>query len=58
VLTRKNSLNTDIIACLAEQICRLHDRGIKVIFLSYGPMGIRELTTTKFVAWGSGQIRI
>ena len=25
---------------------------------AYGPMGIRELTTTKFVAWGSGQIRI
>ncbi len=24
---------------------------------AYGPMGIRELTTTKFVAWGSGQIR-
>jgi glutamate-5-semialdehyde dehydrogenase len=25
---------------------------------AYGPMGIRELTTTKFVAWGAGQIRI
>ncbi len=25
---------------------------------AYGPMGIKELTTTKFVAWGSGQIRI
>lgn len=25
---------------------------------AYGPMGIRELTTTKFVAWGSGQIRV
>jgi glutamate-5-semialdehyde dehydrogenase len=24
---------------------------------AYGPMGIRELTTTKFVAWGTGQIR-
>jgi glutamate-5-semialdehyde dehydrogenase len=24
---------------------------------AYGPMGIRELTTTKFVAWGAGQIR-
>ncbi len=24
---------------------------------AYGPMGIRELTTTKFVAWGSGQVR-
>lgn len=24
---------------------------------AYGPMGIRELTTTKFVAWGKGQIR-
>jgi glutamate-5-semialdehyde dehydrogenase len=24
---------------------------------AYGPMGIRELTTTKFVAWGNGQIR-
>jgi glutamate-5-semialdehyde dehydrogenase len=24
---------------------------------AYGPMGIRELTTTKFVAWGEGQIR-
>lgn len=24
---------------------------------AYGPMGIKELTTTKFVAWGSGQIR-
>lgn len=25
---------------------------------AYGPMGIKELTTTKFVAWGNGQIRI
>ena len=25
---------------------------------AYGPMGIKELTTTKFVAWGDGQIRI
>ena len=25
---------------------------------AYGPMGIKELTTTKFVAWGEGQIRI
>ncbi len=24
---------------------------------AYGPMGIKELTTTKFVGWGSGQIR-
>ena len=24
---------------------------------AYGPMGIKELTTTKFVAWGNGQIR-
>lgn len=24
---------------------------------AYGPMGIKELTTTKFVAWGQGQIR-
>lgn len=24
---------------------------------AYGPMGIKELTTTKFVAWGSGQVR-
>ncbi len=24
---------------------------------AYGPMGIKELTTTKFVAWGEGQIR-
>jgi len=24
---------------------------------AYGPMGIRELTTTKFVAWGTGQTR-
>ncbi len=24
---------------------------------AYGPMGIKELTTTKFVAWGDGQIR-
>ncbi len=24
---------------------------------AYGPMGIRELTTTKFVAWGTGQVR-
>ncbi len=24
---------------------------------AYGPMGIKELTTTKFVAWGKGQIR-
>ncbi|MEX1299066.1 MAG: glutamate-5-semialdehyde dehydrogenase [Desulfotignum sp.] len=24
---------------------------------AYGPMGIRELTTAKFVAWGAGQIR-
>ncbi len=25
---------------------------------AYGPMGIKELTTTKFVAWGEGQIRV
>ena len=25
---------------------------------AYGPMGIKELTTTKFVAWGDGQIRV
>ena len=24
---------------------------------AYGPMGVRELTTAKFVAFGSGQIR-
>lgn len=24
---------------------------------AYGPMGIKELTTTKFVAWGNGQVR-
>ena len=24
---------------------------------AYGPMGLKELTTTKFVAWGSGQVR-
>ncbi|WDP92027.1 MAG: glutamate-5-semialdehyde dehydrogenase [Desulfobacter sp.] len=24
---------------------------------AYGPMGIKELTTTKFVAWGDGQVR-
>ncbi|MCG8632313.1 MAG: glutamate-5-semialdehyde dehydrogenase [Desulfobacterales bacterium] len=24
---------------------------------AYGPMGIKELTTTKFVAWGQGQVR-
>jgi glutamate-5-semialdehyde dehydrogenase len=24
---------------------------------AYGPMGVKELTTTKFVAWGEGQIR-
>ena len=24
---------------------------------AYGPMGLKELTTTKFVAWGRGQIR-
>ena len=45
VLTRKNSLNTDIIACLADQICQLYERGIKVILVSSGAMaaGVTKL---------------
>ena len=25
---------------------------------AYGPMGVRELTTTKFVVFGQGQVRV
>ncbi|MEH0018410.1 MAG: glutamate 5-kinase [Desulfobacter sp.] len=38
VLTRKNSLNIDIINSIAAQICTLHDKGIEVILVSSGAM--------------------
>jgi glutamate 5-kinase len=49
VLTRKNSLNTDIIASLSGQICRLYDRGIQVILVSSGAMaaGVTKLGLSK-----------
>ena len=45
VLTKNNSLNIDIINTLADQICRLHDRGIQVILVSSGAMaaGVKKL---------------
>jgi glutamate 5-kinase len=49
VLTRKNSLNIDIIASLSDQICRLCDRGIQVILVSSGAMaaGVTKLGLSK-----------
>ncbi|MCG8619331.1 MAG: glutamate 5-kinase [Desulfobacterales bacterium] len=38
VLTRKNSLNLDIINGIANQICALHDKGLEVILVSSGAM--------------------
>ena len=38
VLTKGNSLNKEIIAAIANQICHLHDRGLEVILVSSGAM--------------------
>jgi glutamate 5-kinase len=49
VLTKNNSLNTDIIADLSDQICRLYDKGIQVILVSSGAMaaGVTKLGLPK-----------
>ena len=49
VLTRKNSLNIDIINSIASQICLLHDRGIEVILVSSGAMaaGVKKIGQKK-----------
>lgn len=38
VLTRRNSLNLDIINAIASQICTLHDKGLEIILVSSGAM--------------------
>lgn len=38
VLTKKNSLNLDVINSIANQICALHDKGLEVILVSSGAM--------------------
>ncbi len=45
VLTRKNSLNIDIINSVARQISVLHDRGLEVILVSSGAMaaGVKKM---------------
>ncbi|HCY87243.1 MAG TPA: glutamate 5-kinase [Desulfobacteraceae bacterium] len=49
VLTRKNSLNLDIINAIANQICALHDKGLEVILVSSGAMaaGVTKLGLKK-----------
>ena len=45
VLTRKNSLNIDVITSIARQISALHDRNIEVILVSSGAMaaGVKKI---------------
>jgi len=38
VLTKKNSLNLDVINSIANQICALHDKGLEIILVSSGAM--------------------
>ena len=49
VLTRENSLNTDIINAIASQICVLHEKGLEVILVSSGAMaaGVTKLGLAK-----------
>lgn len=49
VLTRKNSLNIDVINSIARQICVLHDRGMQVILVSSGAMaaGVKKIGLKK-----------
>jgi len=49
VLTRKNSLNIDVINSIASQICALHDRGMEVILVSSGAMaaGVKKIGLKK-----------
>ena len=49
VLTRKNSLNIDVISSIARQICVLHERGIEVILVSSGAMaaGVKKIGLKK-----------
>ncbi len=56
VLTRKNSLNTDIIASLSGQICWLYDRGIQVI-LGMGLVNYNATDVLKIMGCQTSQIK-
>jgi glutamate 5-kinase len=57
VLTKDNGLNLIAIKSISKKICRLIEKGGKVILASSVPIGVEELTTTKFVVFGDGQVK-